>query len=57
MDKIHLIDDWEEKTSMFEAFQEAMRVKQKCEGNPPETIDYSNLKVGEEVTVNNKRIK
>ena len=42
-------DEWRDPTSMEQAFQEAMRKNYHPEGNPPEEIDYSQLKVGTEL--------
>jgi len=45
---VTLIDEWNHNpTAIAEAFQAALDKRPK--GNPPETIDYSNLTVGEEV--------
>jgi hypothetical protein len=53
---VTLDDEWKHhKTAMHEAFQAAL-IKQP-KGNPAETIDYTGLKVGEEVIINgNKKI-
>ena len=47
-------DEWKEPTAMQQAFHEAMRGPQKNKGNPPEVIDYNNLEIGEEITIENK---
>jgi len=51
MNKLTLSDEWKEPTAMLQAFHEALRGPRKDKGNPPVTIDYGNLKVGQEVTV------
>lgn len=46
-------DEWRDPNNLKYAFKEAMRKKAYPKGNPPETIDYSNLKVGTEIKCEN----
>ena len=47
---MQLLDELRNPHAMRQAFVEAMR---KDKGNPPQTIDYKNLKIGEKVIIEN----